>query len=107
MDQIQSLILAEIIEFNPGSLPIKTTVRKTTDDVSAVSFASDDVFNTKTASEDIWIQLLEGSVEILVDGVQHQLSSGQSLTVPAGMEKTIKNHTAFKLISAHIQHHAI
>lgn len=98
------MILTEIVEFEPGNLPIKTIIRKTAEEeVSSVSFASDDVFSTKIFHEDIWIQVLDGKLTIKIDGTDHELKKGEKITVPSGIRKTFIHQGPFKLISVLIK----
>jgi quercetin dioxygenase-like cupin family protein len=96
-------IIVEIIEYVPNSVVIKTILKKTTGNVSAVSFDSGEGFAEKTSPFDTFIQVIEGKAEITIDSISNSLSTGQSIIVPAHTKNTIKANERFKMISTVIK----
>ena len=60
-------IIVEILEYVPNSVVIKTIIRKTTGNVSAVSFDSGEALTEKTSPFDTFAQIIEGKAEIVID----------------------------------------
>ncbi|MCE2995909.1 MAG: cupin domain-containing protein [Cyclobacteriaceae bacterium] len=96
-------IIVEILEYVPSSVVIKTIIRKTTGNVSAVSFDSGEALTEKTSPFDTFIQVIEGKAEIVINDHSHVLSPGESIIIPAHARNTIKANERFKMISTIIK----
>jgi quercetin dioxygenase-like cupin family protein len=97
------LIIVEIIEYIPNSVVIKTIIKKTTGNISAVSFDTGEALAEKISPFDTFIQIIDGKAEILIDGISHILEIGQSIIIPAHSRNTIKANVRFKMISTMIK----
>ncbi len=96
-------IVVEILEYIPNSVVIKTIIRKTTGNVTAVSFDSGEIMTEKISPFDTFIQVIDGKSEILISGTSHFLETGQSIIIPAHAPNTIKANVRFKMISTIIK----
>lgn len=99
----KAFIIVEILEYVPNSVLIKTIIRKTTGNVSAVSFDSGEAMTEKTSPFDTFIQIIEGEAEILIDGQSSALRTGHAIIIPAHSRNTIKANERFKMISTIIK----
>lgn len=102
-EKSEMFIIVEIIEYIPNSVVIKTILKKTTGNVSAVSFDSGEGFAEKTSPFDTFIQIIEGKAEIIIDANSHHLTTGQSIIIPAHSGNMIKANERFKMISTVIK----
>lgn len=96
-------IIVEIIEYIPNSVVIKTIIKKTTGNVSAVSFDSGEALTEKTSPFDSFIQVIDGKAEIVIDDQSNWLETGDSIIIPAHTRNTIKANERFKMISTVIK----
>ncbi|HTN36935.1 MAG TPA: cupin domain-containing protein [Arachidicoccus sp.] len=96
-------IIVEIMEYVPNSVVIKTIIRKTTGNVSAVSFDSGESLTGRTSPFDTFIQIIEGTAEILIDETSHHLETGASIIIPAHARNTINANERFKMLSTIIK----
>lgn len=103
LEKATMLIIVEIIEYVPNSVVIKTILKKTTGNISAVSFDSGEGFAEKTSPFDTFIQVIEGKAEIIIDSTPHFLVTGQSIIIPAFTRNMIKANERFKMISTIIK----
>jgi len=103
MDKSKTFIIVEIIEYIPNSVVIKTIIKKTTGNVTAVSFDSGEALAEKISPFDTFIQVIDGHAEILIDGESNHLNTGQSIIIPAHVRNTIKAKVRFKMISTVIK----
>jgi quercetin dioxygenase-like cupin family protein len=103
IDKAQILIIVEIIEYVPNSVLIKTIIKKTTGNVSAVSFDSGEMLTEKISPFDNYIQVIEGIAEVIIDGKSNELNTGESIIIPAHSRNTIKANIRFKMISTIIK----
>lgn len=97
------LIIVEIIEYVPNSVVIKTIIKKTTGNVSAVSFDSGETLTDRLSPFDNFIQIIDGRAEIIIDGNSSHLETGQSIIIPAHSTNTIKANIRFKMLSTIIK----
>ncbi|RYD58243.1 MAG: cupin [Sphingobacteriales bacterium] len=103
MEKAKTFIVVEIIEYVPNSVVIKTIIRKTTGNVSAVSFDSGESLAHRLVPFDTYIQIIEGKAEIVIGEEVNNLNTGQSIIVPANVPNTINANERFKMISTVIK----
>ena len=103
VETAKAFIIVEILEYIPNSVVIKTIIRKTTGNVSAVSFDTGEALTEKTSPFDTFIQVIDGKAEIVIDGNSNLLDTGQSIIIPAHSRNTIKANVRFKMISTIIK----
>lgn len=96
-------IIVEIIEYVDDSVVIKTIIKKSTGNISAVSIDSGEKLEEKTSPFDTFIQIIDGKSEIIIDGVSTLLETGQSIIIPAHSSHSIKANNRFKMISTVIK----
>jgi quercetin dioxygenase-like cupin family protein len=102
-EKSKAFIIVEILEYIPNSVVIKTIIRKTTGNVSAVSFDSGEALTEKISPYDTFIQVIDGKAEIVIDDKAYLLETGQSIIIPAHSRNTIKANVRFKMISTIIK----
>jgi quercetin dioxygenase-like cupin family protein len=98
-----SHIIVEIIEYVPNSVVIKTIMKKSTGNISVMSFDSGEGLTEKTSPFDTFAQIIEGKAEIVIGKVSHLLESGQGIIIPAHSSNFIKPNGRFKMISTVIK----
>ncbi len=96
-------IIVEIIEYVPNAVVIKTIVKKTTGNVTAVSVDTGENIAEKISPFDRFVQIIEGRAEIVIDDNSQTLETGQSIIIPAHYKNTIKANERFKMISTIIK----
>lgn len=103
VEKAQAFIIVEILEYIPNSVLIKTIIRKTSGNVSAISIDSGESLNERTSPFDTFIQVIDGKAQIEIDDNLHVLETGQSIIIPAHARNTIKANVRFKMISTIIK----
>lgn len=103
IEKSKAFIIVEIIEYIPNSVVIKTIVKKTTGNVSAVSFDSGESLAERVSPFDTFIQIIDGNAEVIINDETHHLGIGQSIIVPAHTRNTIKATVRFKMVSTIIK----
>ena len=103
VEKSKALIIVEIIEYVPDSVVIKTIIKKTTGNISAISFDTGEKLEEKTSPFDTFIQIIDGKAEIVVEGKSKELETGQSIIIPAHARNSIKANDRFKMISTVIK----
>ena len=103
VEKSKAFIIVEILEYIPNSVVIKTIIRKTTGNVSAVSFDSGEALTEKISPFDTFIQVIDGKAEVVIDDQSNLLETGDSIIIPAHTRNTIKANVRFKMISTIIK----
>lgn len=94
----QPVIMVEIIEYEPHSVVSKTIINKTTGNVSVMSFDDGESLIEKIIPFDAFAQIIDGRAEIVIDGLSHQLDTGQSIIIPAHTSNVVRANERFKMI---------
>ncbi|MBB6499017.1 cupin domain-containing protein [Pedobacter cryoconitis] len=99
----KSHIIVEIIEYVPNAVVIKTIIKKSTGNISIMSFDSGEGLTEKITPFDTFAQIIEGEAEIVIDQVSNHLKSGQGIVIPAHLSSFIKPNGRFKMIQTIIK----
>jgi len=81
----------------------KTIIKKSTGNISVMSFDDGEGLSEKTSPFDTFAQIIDGNAEIVIDGKSNLLATGQSIIIPAHTSNTIKANERFKMISTVIK----
>jgi quercetin dioxygenase-like cupin family protein len=98
LEKSKSHIIVEIIEYVPNSVVIKTIIKKSTGNISVMSFDSGEGLTEKTSPFDTYAQIIEGKADIVIDEVSNLLLSGQGIIIPAHSPNHITPNGRFKMI---------
>ena len=103
LEKSMAYIILEIIEYVPNSVVSKTIIKKSTGNISVMSFDSGEGLTEKTSPFDTFAQIIDGKAEIVIDQVSHLLQSGEGIIIPANSPNLIKPNGRFKMISTIIR----
>jgi quercetin dioxygenase-like cupin family protein len=95
--------VVDILEYLSNSVVIKSILRKNTGNISAVAFDSGELLIGKISPYDIFVQIIDGNAEIIIDDKSNLLETGQSIIIPAHSRNTMKANIRFKMISTFIK----
>ena len=98
LEKSKSHIIVEIIEYMANSVVIKTIIKKSTGNISIMSFDSGEGLTEKTSPFDTFAQIIEGKAEIVINKISNVLQSGQGIIIPAHAPNFIKPNGRFKMI---------
>jgi quercetin dioxygenase-like cupin family protein len=96
-------IIVEIIEYIPNSVVSKTIIKKTTGNVTVSSFDAGEELAEKISPFDTFIQIIDGSAEVMIDKKMSVLKLGEGIVVPAHASHRINASQQFKMISTVIK----
>ena len=103
LEKSKAHIIVEIIEYMANAVVIKTIIKKSTGNISVMSFDSGEGLTEKTSPFDTFVQIIEGKAEIVIEKVTTLLESGQGIIIPAHVSNFIKPNGRFKMISTIIK----
>ena len=82
----------------PNSVVIKTILKKSTGNISVMSFDSGEGLTEKTTPFDSFAQIIDGKAEIVISGESNFLKTGESIVIPAHAPNFVKPNGRFKMI---------
>lgn len=91
-------LTVEIIEYLPNSVVSKTIIKKSTGNITVMSFDNGEGLTEKTTPFDTFAQIIEGNAEIVIAGQSFYLETGQSIVIPAHAPNYIKPNGRFKMV---------
>jgi len=98
IEKSKAHIIVEIIEYIPNSIVSKTIIKKSTGNISIMSFDTGEALTEKTSPFDSFAQIIEGKAEIVIDGNSKMLVSGEGIIIPAHRSNIVKADGRFKMI---------
>jgi len=103
LDKAVAHIIVEIIEYVPNAVVSKTIIKKSTGNVTAMSFSEGEELGLKTIPFDTFIQIIDGSAEVTIDKKTHNLTLGTGIIIPAHAHHFFNANEQFKMISTVIK----
>jgi quercetin dioxygenase-like cupin family protein len=98
MEKSTAHIIVEIIEYVSNSVVSKTIIKKSTGNISVMSFDSGEGLTEKTSPFDTFAQIIEGKADIVINNVSHLLETGMGIVIPAHETNFIRPNGRFKMI---------
>jgi len=96
-------IIVEIIEYVPNAIVSKTIIKKTTGNISISSFATGEELAEKTSPFDNYIQIVDGTAEVIINEKKYELKLGEGIVIPAHAPHCFNANQQFKMISTIIK----
>ena len=96
-------IIVEIIEYVENAVVSKTILRKTTGNVTAMSFDTGEEMGEKISPFDNFVQIIDGAAELIINKKAHQLRLGNGIIIPANAQHHYNAREKFKIISTVIK----
>ncbi len=103
LEKSVSLIIVEIIEYVPNAVVSKTIIKKSTGNITAMSFAEGEELGLKTIPFDTFVQVIDGNAEVVIDKKIHNLKLGTGIVIPAHSPHCFNANEQFKMISTVIK----
>ena len=98
VEKSKTHITVEIIEYIAHSVVIKTILKKSTGNISVMSFDTGEGLTEKTTPFDTFAQIIDGQATIVISGNSHLLKTGESIVIPAHAPNHVKPNGRFKMI---------
>jgi quercetin dioxygenase-like cupin family protein len=96
-------IIVEIIEYVPQAVVSKTIIKKSTGNVTVSSFDAGEELAEKISPFDVFIQIIDGSAEVVIDEKKFRLKLGEGIIIPAHANHCFNANVQFKMIATIIK----
>lgn len=103
LEKAKMHILIEIIEYVPNSVVSRTIIRKTTGNVSVIAIDTGEALAEKISPFDTFVQIIEGTAEVVIDDKSNLLKTGEGIIIPAHISNCVKANGRLKMISTIIK----
>ena len=94
----QVMKMADLVDYQEGSVVSRTIVNKKTGTVTLFAFAEGQGLSEHKAPFDALVHVLDGEVEITISGKPFRLKTGEMIIMPADEPHALKAITRFKMI---------
>lgn len=94
----QAFRLADLVDYQEGSVVSKTIVEKKTGTVTLFAFDEKQGLSEHTAPFDALVYLLDGEAEVVISGKAIKLKDGEMVIMPANEPHALKAVQRFKMI---------
>jgi quercetin dioxygenase-like cupin family protein len=95
---LQVLRLADLVDYQKGSVVSRTIVDKKAGTVTLFAFDKDEGLSEHTAPYDALVYLLDGVVEVKIEGKPFLLKEGEFLVMPARKQHALRAIERFKMV---------
>jgi quercetin dioxygenase-like cupin family protein len=96
-------VLLDTVEYTDNCIISKTIVEKLTGTVNVVAFDSGQRSSGRTLPFDSFIQIIEGSAQMIVDSKSMTVEVGQAVIIPAHSRNSIIANVRFKMLATVIK----
>jgi quercetin dioxygenase-like cupin family protein len=103
VEKEKSHIIVEIIQYIPNAVLSKTILKKLTGNITVSSFDAGEELAEKTSPFDNYIQIIDGTAEIIINEKTHKLTLGQGIIIPAHAKHCFNANVQFKMLSTIIK----
>jgi quercetin dioxygenase-like cupin family protein len=103
VEKEKSHIIVEIIQYIPNAVLSKTILKKLTGNITVSSFDAGEELAEKISPFDNYIQIIDGTAEIIINETTHKLTLGQGIIIPAHAKHCFNANVQFKMLSTIIK----
>ena len=86
------------IDYAEGGVVSKELVHSKAGSITFFSFDAGQGLSEHTAPFDAFIQVIDGKMELTVEGVRHVISAGENFVIPSGAHHSVNAPERFKMI---------
>jgi len=98
VDRNGAHVIVELLEYEHDSVVKRSILKKTTGSIDAVSVAQGEGLEAKISPFDTYIQVIEGSALIEVNGKETEMKTGDGMLIPAHSSSHTKPNGRFKML---------
>lgn len=95
--------LSNLIEYQQNSVVSKEIIKKDTGTITIFAFDKNEGLSEHTAPFDALVQVLEGILELTIDGEKYVLEKGDIIVMPANVPHALHAKEKFKMILSMIK----
>ncbi len=98
INKSEVLILKNHVSYQEGQVVSKTLAQNDAVSVTLFAFDKGEEISTHESGGDAFVTCLDGVGEITIDGVDYELSEGESIVMPAKHPHAVRGKEQFKML---------
>ena len=103
LEKSKSHLLADTVDYAPDSITSNVMIKKLTGTITTMSFDYGMGLKENISPFDTFTQIIEGSAELMLDGISIKLKTGEAIIIPAHTSHFIKPDGRFKMLQTIIK----
>ena len=88
----------KLVEYQEGSVVSKEIIKKETGTVTIFAFDKNEGLSEHTAPFDAMVQVIDGTLELTIDGELFTLTKGNMIIMPANIPHALHAKERFKMV---------
>lgn len=98
INKAEVMNLAEEVSYQQGQIVSKTLIQNQAVSITLFAFAKGEQISTHKSDGDAFVICLDGVGTLTVDGVDHEVTKGQSIVMPANHPHAVFGKEDFKMM---------
>lgn len=98
INKAEVMILKEQVAYQHGQVVSKTLAQNEAMSVTLFAFDKGEEISTHKSDGDAFVTCLDGAGRITIDGVEYELTQGESIVMPAGHPHAVYGKEQFKML---------
>lgn len=103
IEKAKAHIVVALIEYIPNAVVSKTIIKKTTGNITATSFDIGEELGDKISPFDTYVQIIDGTAEVVINNKELQLRLGEGIIIPAHAKHSFNANEQFKMLTTVIK----
>lgn len=96
-------VIVQIVDYIPDAVLSKTIIKRATGNVTVSSLDAGEELEEKASAFDNYIQIIDGSAEVIIGDKKIFLKLGEGILIPANSKHSFNANVKFKMISTIIK----
>lgn len=98
IDYAKVINLIDEVTYQDGQVVSKTIAKTKSANITLFAFDKDEGLSTHTSTGDALVTVLDGKVKITIDNIDHVLTKGNSILMPANVPHALYGIEKFKML---------
>lgn len=98
INKAEVLVLREQVAYQQGQVVSKTLAQNEALSVTLFAFDKGEEISTHKSDGDAFVTCLDGVGRITIDGMEYELTQGESIVMPAGHPHAVYGKEQFKML---------
>lgn len=94
----RAIDMGGLVAYQEGSVVSRTLIDKKIGTITLFAFAAGQGLSEHTAPYDAFVQVVDGTAEITIDGAVHRVTAGEMIIMPANHPHALKAVERFKML---------
>ncbi len=94
----EAVKLSDMVSYQSGSIVSRTIVKKESGTLTLFAFDAGQSLSEHEAPYHAFVQVIDGHVELIIDGVSIIAKKGETVIMPANIPHAVHAHERFKML---------